>query len=208
MNAPWAKLMIFITPNTINRPLATINRIAAVVRISSASAIMKFCSEKSYRLRGDVARRRHHKNSGFQVRALVAGIDALKTLDDLDAAITLDLPQIHVQGRVMLLGHDDRSARSGHADCGERLQHGRAIRAAGLFDRRLVRVDRFVFRNRKIVRRFRILAELPGDVSQKGLVRRGFDSRDIGGRQEDAFRIRSHRSSPFLHRPRDCHTAV
>src|SRR3954471_2679219 len=164
MNAPWAKLMIFITPNTINRPLATINRIAAVVRISSASAIMKFCSEKSYRLRDDVARRRYHKNSGFQVRAMVAGIDALKTLDDLDAAVTLDLPQIHAQGRVMLLGHSDRSARSGDADFGKRLQHGRAIRTAGLFDRRLVRIDRFILRNRKIIRRFCVLAELLGDV--------------------------------------------
>src|SRR4051794_12516030 len=107
MNAPWAKLMIFITPNTINRPLPPINRTGAVVRISSAGGSMKFCSEKSCRRRGDVARRRHRKNSGFQVRGLVAGSDALKTPDNLDAAVSLDLPPIHVQGCLMLLGHGD-----------------------------------------------------------------------------------------------------
>ena len=36
---PWAKLMIFITPNTISSPAATLYRIAAVVRMSSSVAM-------------------------------------------------------------------------------------------------------------------------------------------------------------------------
>src|SRR5438552_3813908 len=152
MKAPCAKLMIFITPNTIRRPDDTINRIAVVVAISSKIVIMArypgpACGSQDWFRRQTVPLR-------LQVRTLLARINTGKALDDLDAAITLDLPQIHAQWRMVLLRHHDRSARSLDADLAKGLEHGAALGAAGLFDRGLVGVDGLVFRHRKVVRRF------------------------------------------------------
>src|SRR6266704_4531768 len=158
MKAPCAKLMIFITPNTIRRPDDTINRIAVVVAISNKFVIMARYPEPACGSRYWFPRQ--VIPLGLQVRALPAGINTGKALDDLNAAITLDLTQIHAQWRMVLLRHHDRSARSLDADLAKSLEHGATLGAAGLFDRGLVGVDGLVFRHGKVVRRFQVCAEL------------------------------------------------
>src|SRR5437868_10239263 len=103
MNDAWAKLMIFITPNTISKPAETMKRIAAVVTISSTSVIM-IANRVGPRRKGALpSSRRRPSTSRLQVRALLARIDIEKALDDLYPAIGLHLPKIHRQGRVVLL---------------------------------------------------------------------------------------------------------
>src|SRR5260364_37220 len=149
--------MIFMTPNTISRPAAMMKSMAAVVTASRATVSMVIPSREGRG--GDAPPRRDHRRSGL-ARALRARIDVLEALDDLHAAVGLDLAEIHGQRRMALLVHLDGAARTLDRDLGQRLQNLVLVGAASLLDGSLVGVDRFVLRNRQIVRRLQLGAVL------------------------------------------------
>src|SRR5258705_2815786 len=158
MKDAWAKWTIFITPKTISSPAATMKRIAAVVMMSRASVIMR--QHRSTAAGGRCVLPLRAGSLGLQVRTLLSSADIGKALDDLDAAISLHLTEIHRQRRVMLLRHRDLAARTVHRDIGESFQDGARFGFTGLFHGRLVRIDRFIFRHRKIIRGLQIGTEL------------------------------------------------
>src|SRR5665647_84810 len=114
MKDACAKLTIFITPNTISSPAATMNRIAAVVMMSRTRVIMKTIPAAA--AAGQRAPPPRAESLLFQVRALRAGADIGKAADDLDAAVSLHLTKIHRQRRVVLVRHRDLAARAVHRD--------------------------------------------------------------------------------------------
>src|SRR3984957_7792367 len=170
MKDAWAKLMIFITPNTINRPAETMKRIAAVVTMSRASVTMRANRIEPGRKKAVPSARRRRSTSRLQVRALRARIDIGKALDDLHRAIGLHLAEIHRQRRVMLLRHIDLAARTFHRDLAKRFQDLGLFGAAGLFRRGLEGIDRFIFRHRKVVRGLQLRSEFRLHGGQKALV--------------------------------------
>src|ERR1700686_5044042 len=186
MKDACAKLMIFITPNTINRPAETMKRIAAVVMMSRASVIMRANRIAAGGKKGVPSSRRRRSTSRLQVRALRARIDIGKALDDLHRAVGLHLAEIHGQRRVMLLRHIDLAARTFYRDLAKRLQDLGLLGAAGLFRRGLVSIDRFIFRHRKVVRGLQLSPEFLLHGSQKALVGGAVDAGHIGGGEIDA----------------------
>src|SRR5271163_5059034 len=115
MKAPCAKLMIFMTPNTMRSPAETMNRIAAVVTMSRTSVIIRLRSscknQGPSRQKADASRRLSPRISGLQIGALRPRIDIGEALDDLYRAVGLHLPEIHGERGVMLRRHHDRAAR-------------------------------------------------------------------------------------------------
>src|SRR5258705_10663395 len=123
MKDAWAKWTIFITPKTISSPAATMKRIAAVVMMSRASVIMR--QHRSTAAGGRCVLPLRAGSLGLQVRTLLSSAEIGKPLDDLDAAISLHLTDLHRHRGVMLPRHRDLPARPVHDDIGGCFQHGR-----------------------------------------------------------------------------------
>jgi len=87
----------------------------------------------------------------------------------LTLAVTLNLPKIHAERRMMLLRHRDRSARALHTHLPERLEHGGTVGAACFFDGRLVGVNRLVFRHDRSFGVFNALPNFFAIAARKSL---------------------------------------
>src|SRR5580700_2511761 len=165
--AAWAKLMIFITPNTIRSPDEMMKSRAAVVTVSRARVSM-LASGPDPRETG-LPSRAILSCSGFR-RALRARIDIGEGPDHLDAAVCLDLSEIHGQRRVPLLVHADGAARPIDGNFGQSRQHLLRVGTSGLFHRGLVGIDPLIFRYRQVVRRLEVRAELLAHGREERLV--------------------------------------
>src|SRR3984893_15467658 len=110
MKEAWAKLTIFITPNTISSPAATMKRIAAVVMMSRASVIMR--QHRATSAGGRCVLLPGAGSSGLQVRPFGSGADIGKALDALDPAMSVHMIEIHRHRGMMLLRHRDLAART------------------------------------------------------------------------------------------------
>ena len=118
--APWAKLTIFRTPSTTRRPAATENKIDAVVAMSRTRENIagQRLAEMDEAVEVDAARTRQRSPlfSGrrrkllrrakllpylLQLGALLARADVLKLLENLHAAVGLNLAEMHVERRVV-----------------------------------------------------------------------------------------------------------
>src|SRR6267143_2551692 len=176
--APWAKLTIFRTPSTTRRPAATENRIDAVVAMSRTRE--NIAGQRLAEMDEAVGVERREQDSArrsfvgaaascygalnsclilLQLGALLARADALKLLENLHAAVGLNLAEMHVERRVVLLVHLNYSPRALEAHLRESLQDGICLDTTRLLDGRLVEINAIILGGCEIVRRLHVIAE-------------------------------------------------
>src|SRR3981189_3285910 len=197
--APWAKLTIFRTPSTTRTPAATENRIDAVVAMSRTRENIagQRLAEMDEAVGVDSARTRQRSPlfSGgrrkllrrakllpylLQRGALLARADVLKFLENLHAAVGLNLAEMHVERRVVLLVHLNYSPRALEAHLRESLQDGICLDTTRLLDGRLVEINAIILGGCEIVRRLHVIAEHLLKAGDECLVLRVVQGRQVG----------------------------
>src|ERR1700730_3691369 len=203
--APWAKLTILRTPSTTRRPAATENRIDAVVAMSrtreniagqrlaemdEAVGAGAAITRQRWPLFSEAAASCYGALNSclilLQLGALLARADVLELLENFHAAVGLNLAEMHVERRVVLLVHLNYSPRALKAHLRKGLQDGICLDTTRLLDGRLVEINAVILGGCEIVRRLHVIAEHLLKAGDECLVLRVVQGRQVGLGNVDA----------------------